>query len=335
MQVASRVVFPLVTVVAITAIGTIGYVLVEDLSLLDALYMTIITLSTVGFGEVTELSTTGKLFTSFLIVTGIGAASYSVLSIASFFIEGSLREVLGRRTRMKSIEGLERHVILCGFGRLGKVVAAEVAEHDLPVVVVEQDEGRQRALEASGLPFIIGSALDDQVLLTAGLMRARAIVLAVQDEADNVFITLSVRELCPELAIHARAETDTGIRRLQLAGATQVISPFHVGGLRIAQKIVRPALVDFVELFRSGAGADMQLEEVELMEGCKLHSMRLSELKNEEIHGLVVAIRSPNQKTKMRPGASERMHAGDRVVVIGDSESLVRMANLAAVDSQV
>ena len=291
--------------------------------------MTVITLSTVGYGEVTELSTGGKLFTVLLIVLGIGAASYSVMTAATFLIEGQLREVLDRRNKMREIDKLQDHVVVCGYGRLGQVVALELAQSKIKFVIVESDEALQRQLEKSGYPYVIGSALDDDCLLSAGLMKSRALVLALQSESDNVFITLAVRELHPDLPIHARAETETGIRRLGLAGAAQVVSPFQVGGLRIANKIVRPAVVDFIELSGSRSGENIVLEQVQLMEGCKLHGIRLSDLPKHGVKVLVVAIKSSAGETRINPGREDQILAGDHIVVVGDSGNLEQLALLS------
>ena len=177
----------------LTAGGTVGYMAVEHMSTLDALYMTIITISTVGYEEVKPLGTGGRIFTMGLIVTGVGTAFYIFAAVTQFVVEGQLRAAFGRVAMKHKIEKLEGHVVICGFGRMGRVVAEEVMRSGGQAVVIERDPAREAELAASGLLFVIGSALEDRVLEEAGLPRARAIVVVTASDADNVFITLSGR----------------------------------------------------------------------------------------------------------------------------------------------
>jgi voltage-gated potassium channel len=225
----SRVVRAVLGLLAISAFGTFGYMAVEELPFLDALYMTVITIATVGYGEVAPLHTEGRIFTIVLIVAAASTAAYMFTQIAQVLIENSLRDVLTRRAMHKKVAELANHVIICGFGRMGHVVAEEVSRNGVDLVIVENDPAREPALVESGYPYILGSAASDEVLLRAGLQRARAIVVATASDPDNVFITLSARELNPSVRIHARGESDTALRRLEQAGAHQAISAYHMG----------------------------------------------------------------------------------------------------------
>ncbi len=230
----------------------------------------------------------------------------------------------------RSIQTLRGHAIICGFGRLGRVVAEELERAETPVVIVDVDPALQAELEESGRPFVIGSALEESVLRRAGIERARAIVTATPSDPDNVFVTLSARELNPEISVHARGETEPGIRRLRLAGANQVISIHHLGGRRIANAIVRPAVVDFLELSSPGVGAPIDLEEVVVGAGSHLAEGRVRDLADRDVHVAVVAIRRDGETIQLRPGPDDTLREGDHVVVVGDRENVRRLATLAA-----
>jgi voltage-gated potassium channel len=325
-----RLVLAVLTVLLVLVIGTLGNVLIVGLSPLDALFMTVITVSTIGYHELPPLDAAGKVFTMLLIVLGVGTTFYTLVALAEFLIEGRVRDLLGRRAMKRTISMLEDHVVLCGYGRFGRVVAQDLSRLGVGVVVIETNPAAQPALEASGHPFVIGSALDDAVLAEAGIARARAIVAATGSDADNVFIALSAREANPSIGIHARGESDAGIRRLQLAGAAQVVSPYHLGGQRIAHAIARPSVVDFITLATPAEGpAEISLEEVVVGGGSVLEAGLLRDLPARGLQLHVVAIKRPGEPTKFQPRGEDALRAGDRVVVVGDADNLRRIADMA------
>jgi voltage-gated potassium channel len=228
----------------------------------------------------------------------------------------------------RSIESLREHVIVCGFGRLGRTVVEALEQAGSSVVVIEVDADRESQLAASGRLCVAGSALEESVLRAAGIERARSVVIATPSDADNVFIALSARELNARIAIHARAETEAGSRRLRLAGAEQVISVHALAGQRIANAIVRPAVVDFLELSSVGGEAPIDLEEVRLGDGCELCDCTIADLAGRGVRVDVVAVRRGG-KTTLSPDDDESLHSGDRIVVVGDQENLGRLASLA------
>jgi voltage-gated potassium channel len=325
----SRVLLAVGILVLLTAVGTLGFAWIEDLSLLDALYMAVITLSTVGYQEVAPSTTAGRIYTIGFIMVGVGVAFYTLVTLVEFILEGRLRDILGRRTMERAIQSQQGHVIVCGYGRLGRTVVEALKREGTPVVVVERDESQEPALSREGLLYVLGSGLEDSVLRTAGIERARAVVVATPDDADNVFIALSARELNPEVAVHARAETDAGLRRLRLAGAEQVISVHSIAGQRLANAILRPAVVDFLELSSVGGGAPIDLEEVHMGEGCALCERRLEDFRAESLEITVVAIKRADGGTQLHPGKDEILRPGDHIVVVGDKENLRRLAALA------
>lgn len=314
----------------LTLVGTVGFMLSEDLGFLDALYMSVITLSTVGYQDVAPSSMAGRVFTIGFIVVGVGTALYAAVAVAEYLIEGRLQEVLGRRAMDRSIEALEGHVIVCGFGRLGRVVVEQLEHAEVDVVVVDSDPALAAELDASGRLYVLGSALEEPVLREAGVERARAVVAATPSDPDNVFVALSARELNPGVTVHARGETEPGVRRLRLAGADQVISIHHLGGERIANAILRPAVVDFIKLASPGGELPIDLEEVVLSEGCELDGRPLAELAGRGLRLSVVAISREGEAPHLVPGADDGLRAGDRVVVVGHRDSLARFAALAA-----
>ncbi|MCG8557428.1 MAG: potassium channel protein [Proteobacteria bacterium] len=314
-------------------VGTAGYVVVEGMSLLDAFYMAVITLSTVGYAEVTPLHDAGKLFSIGLIMTGLGIALYTVGTVAEFFIGGGMRGFLSQRSMTKSLSQLHHHTILCGYGRFGAVVGDAVAQSDQPLVIIDRDRSLEPGLVERGLLHVIGSAIEEQVLEAAGIRRARALVTTIPDDSDNVFITLSARELNPDLLVHARAESEAGARRLRLAGAEQVVRPYELGGRRIANALLHPSIIDFVEPFFDGAGDETDLEEVMVAERSVLEGKPVGDLRRRELEIALVAVKREGERTRLTPSPRLLLRPGDRLVAVGDRAQLLRLADLAQAGS--
>jgi voltage-gated potassium channel len=326
---AKQVVVAVGALAALTLVGTLGFRWVEDLTFLDALYMAVITLSTVGYQEVAPSSMASRLYTVGFIIVGVGTAFYAVVALAGFLLEGRLRSILGRTAMNRQIQSLSDHVVVCGYGRLGRSVADSLRTSGTPVAVIEQDPDLEPELTASGLPFTLGSATEDGVLSAAGIERAQALVAATSSDADNVFIALSARELNPEIALHARAESEAGLRRLRLAGADQVVSLHGLGGQRIANAIVRPAVTDFIELAAPGSETPIDLEEVRIHPRSSLVGTTVGGLEEHDVRVSVVAVKRCDGPTHLHPGAEDVIGSGDHLVVVGDRGNLKRLADLA------
>ena len=230
----------------------------------------------------------------------------------------------------RTLASLRDHVIVCGCGRLGETLGAELARGGVPVVVVDEDPAVGARLAEHGWPVLCTSAADEGVLERAGIARARAIVAATGSEAVNVYVALAAREANPGVAIHARAETASGARRLRSAGAQTVVSPHALGGERIAQAILRPAVVEFMQLSAAGTGREIDLEEVAVGSGAPIVGMRVDTLAAQGARVSVVAIKPADAPLVLEPAGDTAIGAGDRIVVIGDRDAVRRLADLAA-----
>jgi voltage-gated potassium channel len=312
-------------IVLLTAGGTAGYMAIEHMTAFDALYMSVITISTVGYEEVKPLGAGGRIFTMGLIVTGVGTAFYLFAAVTQFVVEGQLREMVGRVSMKRKIEQLAGHIVICGFGRMGRVVAEEVTRSGGQAVVIERDAAREPELAAAGLLYAIGSALDDRVLEEAGVRRARAVVAVTASDADNVYITLSARAMNPKILIHARGESEAGLQRLRMAGADQAISAYQWGGIRLAASLMRPSVVDFLELSFPGRGAEVDLEEVRVADGSALIGQTISAVEQSSARLRIVALKRGSAPSTLIPAPATRIEAGDFLVAIGDRETLRRL----------
>jgi voltage-gated potassium channel len=325
---ARRFAYAIVGIVLIVLSGTAGYILIEEMNFIDALYMSVITVSTVGFEEVRPLSPGGRLFTIGLIVLGVGSVVYLLTTAAELVIEGSLRDFFGRSAMDRKIHNQRDHVIVCGFGRLGKAVVEELKRHQVPMVIIESDPAKEAELVATGLLYLIGSALEESVMEDAGVRTARSVVVATASDADNVYITLSVREKNPKALIHARGDSETGLRRLRLAGADQTLSAYQWGGMRIAASILRPSVVDFLELSVPGRESEVDLEEIRVESGSQIDGLTIAEIERTNARLRVVAVKRGDQPISMIPEPASQVKAGDFLVVIGESASLKRLVGL-------
>lgn len=314
-------------IATLTVSGAIGYVLIEHLSILDAFYMSVITISTVGFGEVKPLSAAGRLFTIGLIVTGVGSAIYLFSIIGELVVEGRLREFLGKSAMNRKIHNLTGHVIVCGFGRFGRAVVDELTRNAVPTVVIEVDPSRQSELTDSSILHVTGSALEESVMESAGIASASAIVVATGSDADNVYITLSTREQNPKILIYARGDSDAGLRRLKLAGADQVVAAYQWAGMRIAASILRPSVVDFLQLSVPGRESEVDLEEIRISRESPAAGMTVAAVEQTNPRLRVVAMKRKDQLLEMIPAPDTRIETDDLLVVIGESESLKRLAS--------
>lgn len=315
----------IVLFVGILAIGTLGYILIEGFSFLNALFMTVITLSTVGYGEVQPLDPAGRIFTIVLILMGAGFVAYNLAYFSQLLLDGNLLEMYRRRRVRKNIEQVTDHYIICGFGQMGQIIAQELTRYRIPVVVIESDETALFRLQEKGFLHLAGDATEEANLLTAGIERARGLVSVVFKDTDNVFIVLTARDLNKDLFICARSGGSGIEKKLLKAGANRVVSPYASGAIRIAQHILRPTVTDFLELALSGTGMELSMEEICIPEGAELAG---KDLLHSGIRGeynlIIVAIKRYDGKMIYNPSPREVLQAGDILVAIGPQDNLAR-----------
>jgi len=310
----------LVAIVALTVAGTIGYMRIEGYGAIEALYVTVGVLSTLGLQVRPSLTPAGQALTIGLVVLGIGVVLYTLALIAQQAIEGELRAIFGRRRMERAIESMREHVIVCGFGRIGRIVCRELRAKPAPFVVVERDQATFGEIERDEYPAVSGDATDEDTLKRAGIARATALVAVLPSDAENVFVTLTARALNARLVVVARAETEAGAARLSQAGATRVVSPYTIGGHRIAQAILRPAVLDFVDLAAHHQSVELQLEEIAV--GRAGASPLATSGVRDHVGVMVVAIYKADGTVRFDPAPNEPIAQGDRLLVVGAAASL-------------
>ena len=314
--------YVLLALAAFIVTGIFGYMGIEGWSLLDAVYMTILTFTTVGYDEVRPLSTEGRVFTTILMLGGVGTMLYALTAIVQSIVEEEFLRGFVRRRRMQARLSRQRdHFIVCGFGRVGRAVVDALLAESAPVVVIESDPDAVAIATDLGVPVVQADATDDQSLGRAEVERARGLVAALGRDSDNVFVTLSARGLNPDIHIVARSSFPEGGSNLRRAGADRVISPHDIGGLRMAMSATRPLAVDFLDSVLRSTGDDAQrLTEVLVVDDSPLSSTTISESCTPRgVH--VLAIRRDG-RVIVNPSDDEVCLSGDSVVLVGNSKVL-------------
>jgi voltage-gated potassium channel len=317
--------------------GTTGYVVIEGWPLWDAFYMTIISVTTAGYKEVHPMSRGGEAFTSALLVIGVATALYTFTNFMTRLVEGDLHGRWSRRRRERMLDELEQHFIICGFGRIGRIIAAEFARQEVPFVIIERNPDRVRDALDLGYLAVEADASSEQVLRRIRISHARGLIAAVSTDAENVYAVLTARLLRPDLFIIGRAETDDAKSKLQKAGADRVISPYQIGGLQLAQTALRPAVVDFVQLATSSENLDLNMEQVKIAPSAELSGKSLIDAALRQRFGVVViGIQRTDGRMEFNPAPEATMQPGDHLVVLGKSENLRDLALAAGdVETQV
>ncbi|WP_417915348.1 potassium channel family protein [Candidatus Electronema sp. JM] len=320
--------FPIAPLLLLLVIGPLGYELLEGMSFLDGLYLTAITITTVGYGDIAPVTIGGRLFTILLIFSGVGYVMYLFSQITETMVEGGLRHIVAKRKMQKKITKLHNHYIVCGFGRIGQEICSLLKENNRPFVVIESDEAVIEQLDRLSYAELKGDASDDDILLAAGIKQAKGLVTAVSSDERNVYITLTARGLNPNLFILARSSGLPGAaKKLERAGASRVISPYSIGARRMAQLIVRPTVVDFVDLAMQAGDLGLRMEE--LLVGAQAHCVgkTLIETGVRKKYGIiVVAIKRAELPMIFNPGSETKIMAGDILIVLGESSHITALA---------
>jgi len=320
--------YPIIAIMGVVIFGTAGYIIIERWNFVDAFYMTIITLTTVGYGEVHTLSKAGRIFSIVLMLSGVGTMFYILGVSARVLLEGEVREILGRKRLNKKIEGLKNHYIICGYGRMGSIICKELLQNKAPFVVIE----RSPEVVASMDPNILslqGDATQDTILKQAGIERARGLISVLSSDADNLFVVLSARGLNPKLRIVARTSEEEAEQKLLRAGADSVVSPYYIGGLRIAHSLLKPAVVDFIEFATKSGNLELQMEEIRVRDDSHIINRTLDECGiRKEMGIIIVAIKRASGEMEFNPKSTSVIKKGDILVAMGETKQLKALEEL-------
>jgi voltage-gated potassium channel len=302
--------------------GTLGYHHIEGWNYLDSFWMVVITLTTIGFGEIHPLSPIGRVFTIGIILAGVSVGTYAMGAVTAALVEGRFGKRLKERRMEQKIERLKEHVVVVGYGRLGKAIADELHQSGVQLVVIERDpHGLEILQREERFPYVVGDGSNDEVLKRAGVERAKGMAIAVSSGAEAVFVTLSARQLCPKLNIVTRVTDAEHAIKARRAGASSVVSPHSMGGWRMAHGLIRPNATSFLDLATLAAHEDILLEEFELPEQSPLSGKSLKELRVADRFGvLIIAIRHRSGTMIPTPKGTHRLEQGDVIIVIGAPE---------------
>jgi voltage-gated potassium channel len=324
-----HLVLAVVAVMVMIAVGTVGYIVIEGWSAFDAFYMTVTTVATVGFQEIHPLSTAGRAFTVVLIISGVGTLFYFLGNLARLLLEGELRAIFGRYRTEGKMKAVTNHYIVCGYGRMGKRICKELNAKPLPFVVIDKNPDVISALQREGLLAVEGDATQDDVLIRAGIERAKGVVSVVNADTENLYIVLTARGLNKDLYIVARAGDEGSEHKLMRAGANRVSSPYHIGGMQMAQALIRPAVMDFLELATQSEHLDLQMEELTVEQGSRFDGRTPCDCGLAEDPGLVlIAVKRTSGHLEFNPGPKVLLAEGDKLIVLGQPESLKRLESV-------
>lgn len=322
----NRVLLGLSLLAFIIAVGTLAYMLVEGWTAGDAFFMTLTTVTTVGYREIHPLDAGGRLITSFLIFFGVGTAFYILTAMVATVIEGDLREVFGHRRMRLMIEHLTDHYVVCGYGRVGEEIARELSQRRVPFVVLDTETDAVERARAAGDLALLGDATSEENLLRARILQSRAVIAATGSDIANTYITLSARALQSSVFVVARVSSPDLQSKLRQAGADRVISPYAIGGRRMALAALQPMMTDFLDIVSSGSAGDGRiLAEFSVDEASRLEGRTLAEVLAGCKDVVVLAIVDATQRVRVAPAPSSRLSVGDRLTVIGEEDEIRRI----------
>ena len=317
----------LMIIVILILAGTMGFHFIEEWSLLESFYVTVMTLTTVGYGDFAPRSGIGMLFTVVLVSFGVGTMLYTVGLMAQTMVEGRLTTLLGRGKMEKTIEKMSNHYIVCGCGRIGMRIARELAAEKMPFIVVDNREGVIERLQEEGIVYCQGDATHDKCLIEAGIKRARGIVCVLPTDAQNLYVILTAKELNPKIWVLARSEEEQSEHRLLRAGADRVISPYTLGGNRMAMAILRPAMLDFIEITTGRQSLELRMDELPICEGSPIIGKSLEESEIRQRYGLIiVAVKKDSGKMIFNPMASYIIESGDKLIALGEEDNVTKLS---------
>ncbi|MFD2552474.1 potassium channel family protein [Bizionia sediminis] len=323
----SKIITAIALLFLLLVTGVIGFALMSGYRFIDALYMTVITITTVGFGEVRPLDDGSKLFTIFLILTSIIIVGYAITVITEYILSRHTIEDLKQKKMQKKIDNLNNHIIICGYGRNGKQAAQKLMAYKKPFVIVEQDKDVVEKYRSEMVPFVLGNANEDETLLKAGVAHASTLISALPNDADNLFVVLSARQLNKQLKIISRASQETSYNKLKLAGANNVILPDKIGGNHMASLVVVPDLIEFIDNLEIGGSAHVNIEEIDvklLLTNEVEKSIR--ELDLRKTTGCnIIGYKDGKGDYVINPEATQALHSDGKIIVLGRSEQIQKL----------
>ncbi|MCB8945308.1 MAG: potassium channel protein [Ardenticatenaceae bacterium] len=327
-----RSVWPLVLLVVLLFVaGTVGYMVIEGWSLPDAFYMTAITLTTVGFGEVRPLSTPGRIFTVLIIMSGVGSVAYGFGRLGEYFLTGHVAANLRSRRMMRTIDKLQNHIIVCGYGRVGKSAALTLRDGKRPVVVIDNTLDRIETAQEDGFVVLHADATRDEALIQAGIGRAWGLVVGTGDDSRNLFIVLSARALNGNLYIVARTVDAANEQKMIRAGANRVVSPYQIGGKHMANIVIRPHVTDFLDVVTLDGGLELWLEELVIQPNSVLIGQTVGDSNIRRRTGVTLVALLRRAGGTVMPDADTVLQAGDELIVLGTREQLTSLEELTGV----
>lgn len=313
-----------VMLAALPLIGALGFMAFEGWNFFDSLYMAVITLTTVGFQEVHPLSTAGRSFTMVFLIAGLGIFFYGVVQFGELVVRAELADWFGRRRMDATLKSMKDHVIVCGFGRMGRVLCRHLAAKGTPFVVLDRDPEAVAPCQDQGWAWLIGDATDDATLVAAGIERARGLATVLEDDADNVYVVLSARLLSKTIQILARASDEKSVPKLQKAGANRVVSLYEASATKMAQLLANPKLEDFMELF-AGSSSEVDLAEIHVGATSRYAGVTLDRTDFRERGVIVVGIRRVGGELILPPPSTLTIEADDSLIAVGKAHAIAEL----------
>ena len=328
MEIFKRVLSILAVLFFVIIAGTLGFVFIEKWTIFESLWQTIITLSTVGFGELREMSDSGRLFTIILIMVGFAVFGYSLTALTRIIVEGEIKNIFRNKRMEKEIGHLNNHIIICGYGRLGKYVFSELESCDKPSVIIESNEIIGEELQGEHRLVVIGDATEDEILIRAGIKNAMGLIAALTDDVKNLFVTLTARKLNPALTIVTKAEDESSESKLLSAGADKVISPAQIGGRRMARILMNPEVVNFLDVVVSEQDMDLSMREIEINKNSIIEGMAIKDA-NIPREIKVIGLKKEDGRMIINPPANTVLNVHNVLIVLGENTYIKKLLEMS------
>ena len=330
-RLARRFILIVVAIVTTLTIGTVGFTVIDGYPPFDAFYMSLTTMTTVGYGEIHPLSQAGRIFNSFLIVFGVTTIFIAIGAMTQTIIELEFGDAIGKRRNKRMIDNLKDHYIICGYGRVGRGAAHELRHAGVPFVVVDNNPDRVERAMLAGMLAVAADSTQDETLRLVGIERARGLVAALATDADNLFVLLSAKGLNPQIYVATRAAEEGAEAKMRRAGADAVFAPYAMTGHRLAQSLLRPHVVQFLDFTTKDVGEDIAIEQVRVSGASEMVSKTIKEMQlRKEVGVIVMAIRKESGEMVFNPPAETAVQGGDYLIVMGRPGNLRTLETLLA-----